>query len=568
MPRITPPPTAHGHSPTGELYPRKANEATTKQRKFHTQLRYKYPAATPPPPHSASRQQGKGPTQCHPSPRPQAQQGRHRRALSSQWSPRPHTKMGRTHPARGARATEGSIGGRPPQGPGTPPTPHPDPGGAPGCQPPTLPHGTPHRTKQAGQPLHQSEATSQSTLHTPRRSPTPPQLTDRPPKPGAEIQGNPNDPERVEEPAPAPDKPQDPNLNPSSDPDQEARSLSWPLTPDGKQQTRRAHDQHAQPLPNHGAEPTERPVPDAWHQSPATTRKAGQQNMSHTNTEATNKKQNGRPTQMQHHTSFHTSLGARWRLPTPSTQHPEETTQQTSKPYLSIRPRAPMQTTSPATPALPYKTRRAEPPRTEPPPRHHSITNSGGQYAAPKAEAMHKAHTMQVRPHQPSKKPPAKVHPREKKTHSIQVQENMLDPHAPPEVACEEKNPHPKPPQKAESPQSQKPKTQQEAETSQPKISPARPGPPNIADPSEPPPPDRTIRNCNLDKEPESTLEPSMSKRCPSPPKANPPNLHPDRKKPTPTPTFGTNNSPEPHKTLDKQVDSAPPPPIDPLPRQ
>ncbi|MEQ2284365.1 hypothetical protein AMECASPLE_020958 [Ameca splendens] len=73
-------------------------------------------------------------------------------------------------------------------------------------------------------------------------SPTPPQPTDRQPtdqapKPGTEIQGNPNDPERAEKPAPAPDNPQDPNLNPSPDPDQKARSLSWPPTPDGKQQT-------------------------------------------------------------------------------------------------------------------------------------------------------------------------------------------------------------------------------------------------------------------------------------------------------------------------------------------
>ncbi|KAK5611390.1 hypothetical protein CRENBAI_017398 [Crenichthys baileyi] len=109
------------------------------------------------------------------------------------------------------------------QGPGTPPTPHSNPGGAPGCRPPTLPHSTPGRTKQAGQPLHQSEATSQSTQHTarprpPHRSPAPPQPADQALKPGTEIQGNPNDPERAEKPAPAPDNPQDPNSNPSPDP--------------------------------------------------------------------------------------------------------------------------------------------------------------------------------------------------------------------------------------------------------------------------------------------------------------------------------------------------------------
>ncbi|MEQ2241860.1 hypothetical protein ILYODFUR_029739, partial [Ilyodon furcidens] len=241
--------------------------------------------------------------------------------------------------------------------PRTQPKPH-------GCRPPILLYGTPRRTKQAGQPHHQSEATSQSALHTarprpPRWSPMPPQLTDQALKPGTRIQGNPNDPERAEK--PAPDNPPDPNLYPSPDPNQKARSLSWPPTPDGKRGTgpenrpktsqtpilspntqsparrshgpptkrsqpeacaarpnyrkksgpagrtqpeyatqRRAHDQHAQPPPNHGAEPTECPVPDAWQRTTATTRQAGQQNTSHT--KGANKKhptQNGRPTQMQ-----------------------------------------------------------------------------------------------------------------------------------------------------------------------------------------------------------------------------------------------------------------------------
>ncbi|KAK5599861.1 hypothetical protein CRENBAI_014840 [Crenichthys baileyi] len=71
------------------------------------------------------------------------------------------------------------------QGPGTLPTPHLNHGGAPGYWPPTLPYGTPRCTKQTGQPLHQSEATSQSTPHTtrprpPRRSPAPPPPTGGP----------------------------------------------------------------------------------------------------------------------------------------------------------------------------------------------------------------------------------------------------------------------------------------------------------------------------------------------------------------------------------------------------
>ncbi|XP_047208473.1 early nodulin-75-like [Girardinichthys multiradiatus] len=52
----------------------------------------------------------------------------------------------------------------------------------------------------------------------------------------------------------------------------------------------------------HRAEPTERPAPEARHQTAATTRQAGQQNTSHSNTKAATKPhptQNGRPTQMQ-----------------------------------------------------------------------------------------------------------------------------------------------------------------------------------------------------------------------------------------------------------------------------
>ncbi|MEQ2241647.1 hypothetical protein ILYODFUR_027451 [Ilyodon furcidens] len=83
------------------------------------------------------------------------------------------------------------------QGQGTPSTPHPNPGGTPGCRPLTDLHSTPHCTKQADQPLHQSEATSQSNLHIARprrpcRKTTHPQSTDRAPKSVAEIQGNPN----------------------------------------------------------------------------------------------------------------------------------------------------------------------------------------------------------------------------------------------------------------------------------------------------------------------------------------------------------------------------------------
>ncbi|MEQ2238444.1 hypothetical protein ILYODFUR_033122 [Ilyodon furcidens] len=176
------------------------------------------------------------PTRClsstPPSSPPQCSLAGTRHALS------PHPPDCQQQPSTppGARAKEGS----PRQGPGTPPTPQPNPRGAPACWPPKHTHSTPSCTKQtgrlAGQPLHQSVATSQSTPHIvwprpPCRSLAPHQRTELAPKPGTEIQENPSDPERAE--TPAPDNPQDPN--PSPDPEQKARSLSWPQTPDGKQ---------------------------------------------------------------------------------------------------------------------------------------------------------------------------------------------------------------------------------------------------------------------------------------------------------------------------------------------
>ncbi|MED6234398.1 hypothetical protein ATANTOWER_028704 [Ataeniobius toweri] len=83
---------------------------------------------------------------------------------------------------------------------------------------------------------HISINTTHRLAKTPLSERDAPQPTDWAPKPRPKIQGNPNDPERAEEPAPAPDNPQDPNLNPSPDADQKDL-LSRPLTPDGKQQT-------------------------------------------------------------------------------------------------------------------------------------------------------------------------------------------------------------------------------------------------------------------------------------------------------------------------------------------
>ncbi|MED6234677.1 hypothetical protein ATANTOWER_025812 [Ataeniobius toweri] len=55
------PPTAHGHTPTGELHPQKADEATPTQRKLHTQPRSKHPPRpTHITPHTATARQ-----RCH-----------------------------------------------------------------------------------------------------------------------------------------------------------------------------------------------------------------------------------------------------------------------------------------------------------------------------------------------------------------------------------------------------------------------------------------------------------------------------------------------------------------------
>ncbi|KAK5616690.1 hypothetical protein CRENBAI_000522 [Crenichthys baileyi] len=138
--------------------------------------------------------------------------------------------------------------------------------------------------------------------------------------------------------------------------------------------------------------------------------------------------------------------------------------------------------------------------------------------------------------------PLAKVQPREKKTHSIQ----------------------------AESLQSQNPT--EKPRPVPPEINNGQPALPNHADPSDPPPPDRTgtgFRNRSPDKEPESEPGPNEP-RNPGPNDAYPhpsPTTHlQHRRKPTPTPTYEQLISP--HKTLYTQVDSTSPPPTDPPPRQ
>ncbi|MED6295067.1 hypothetical protein CHARACLAT_027586, partial [Characodon lateralis] len=84
------------------------------------------------------------------------------------------------------------------------------PQGTPACRPPAPLHGAPRPTR-AGPARHPSGATFQSTpSKTPYRSLAPPQPADQGPKPGAEIQGNPSDPERAKTLAPDKTRPPTP----------------------------------------------------------------------------------------------------------------------------------------------------------------------------------------------------------------------------------------------------------------------------------------------------------------------------------------------------------------------
>ncbi|MEQ2289506.1 hypothetical protein AMECASPLE_033733 [Ameca splendens] len=146
------------------------------------------------------------------------------------------------------------------------------------------------------------------------------------------------------------------------------------------------------------------------------------------------------PAPQEHHTPFCAFVGARRRPLTPSTHNPPGTIQQTSKPHPSTRPRSLTQAQSPATDALPYHARRSEPPRTGPPPQHHSSPYSGGRNAAKSTRTKtctQYSHCANA-PHQP----PAKVHPHEKKTRSIQVLEHDRHPYTHPEAHKRQESPH------------------------------------------------------------------------------------------------------------------------------
>ncbi|MEQ2289066.1 hypothetical protein AMECASPLE_029327 [Ameca splendens] len=141
----------------------------------------------------------------------------------------------------------------------------------------------------------------------------------------------------------------------------------------------------------------------------------------------------------------------------------------------------------------------------------------------------------------------------------------MPDTHTPARSSPTRK-PTPKP-KKGREPTEPKPKPTKKLRPVHLEIILGHPARPNHADPSDPPPPDRTgtgVRIRNPDKEPESKPEPPRSKQCPSLPKANHP--PPPQKKTYTHPNIRT--TPRTHKTLDTQDDSAPPPPTDPPPHQ
>ncbi|KAK5611789.1 hypothetical protein CRENBAI_010162 [Crenichthys baileyi] len=241
-----------------------------------------------------------------------------------------------------------------------------------------------------------------------------------------------------------------------------------------------------------GAQPTERPVPNAGHQTTATTRQAGQQNTSHSNTEASTKPrpiQNSSPTQKQapgqdsqanrdHRANRAVKQTPRWTTPpttmpkgkTPTQQaegchsarskeatppsrdadpptsrgmaktanpeHTEPTRKHPAngKPHPSTRPRSPTQAQSPATPALPHPrpdVRAATHRTTAPTPQHAIQRRTECSKEHPEQKLHTKLTLRKCTPHQPPKtKPPGKRTPTKRRSAASRSQ-NMPDTHTP-----------------------------------------------------------------------------------------------------------------------------------------
>ncbi|XP_047213236.1 proteoglycan 4-like [Girardinichthys multiradiatus] len=221
MPQI---PSPQGRIPTDELHPQKAYKDTSTQRKLHTQPHSKHTQPVLPPTTQYTVMARQGPRASPPKlmptkdtspplhtlqplhaalqpavlippplrhdsqrsstpPSPPNHSANHPCASTTRKPPQCRYKKCCTAPptqprpqpsaSTGGRATEGSIGKRPPehakdQAPHQPHTSTPEVPQHAGC---TLPHSISHHTKQVGQPLHQSEATSLSPPYTVRPRP-------------------------------------------------------------------------------------------------------------------------------------------------------------------------------------------------------------------------------------------------------------------------------------------------------------------------------------------------------------------------------------------------------------
>ncbi|MED6250271.1 hypothetical protein ATANTOWER_028197 [Ataeniobius toweri] len=133
----------------------------------------------------------------------------------------------------------------------------------------------------------------------------------------------------------------------------------------------------------------------------------------------------------QHHTSFHTlDRGTNPKHTPPTRNHPAD--KQTPPQHKAERPNATAKP-SDARPAVQNTEARAATHRTTTPtPQHAKQRRTVRSHQHPKWKPCTEPTPCKCVPTSPpKKKPPAKVHPREKKTHSIQVQE-----HAQPQCPC------------------------------------------------------------------------------------------------------------------------------------
>ncbi|KAK5602925.1 hypothetical protein CRENBAI_019536 [Crenichthys baileyi] len=230
------------------------------------------------------------------------------------------------------------------------------------------------------------------------------------------------------------------------------------------------------PVPSQGQKPQKEALEEGHHSTPRTGHPANPTSKSWRHTCHT--EQAGQPLYLSEATSqstLHTLLPWDRRDGKPL-QHSNDTTATMS---ATAEP-------SDAHPAAPTHGGQVHRPNTT---ARHTAEDRTQQWA-PKAKTMYKAHTILMRPTSPPKTmSPVKVHPREKKTHSIHVQEDARPPYP-----CQ-KQPHKKTHTKAhkrKEPTVPKPKPTKKPRPVHPEINSGRPAHPNQAEPSDPPPPDRT----------------------------------------------------------------------------